>query len=303
MPSTSIDDCSIRYRVLGQGVPVVISTGGRGSFERVMPLAEKLATDFRVILWDRPTLGRSDLAFKGASDLDMWSDQLVQLLRRLDAWPAYLVAASSGARVSIRTALRYPDAVKGMFLWLLSGGAVADVLAQAYYGDAADAARSGGMESVARLPYWADRIRDNPANRGRLLAQSPTEFVDVMCRWAGAIRSEDLLVGVTESDLARLSIHTAIAAVWDDGGHTRERIERAAALIPFAELVESPGILEEWQAIRQKAEIGTGYELLSPLPGLIGTFILKMQARYLRGDLPVVRTRGAAGSGAGLPGY
>ena len=81
--------------------------------------------------------GGSDVVFRGASDLDLWSDQLEQLLHLLDAWPAYLAGASSGARVSIRTALRYPDAVRGLFLWLLSGGPVTVPLAQTYYGEAA----------------------------------------------------------------------------------------------------------------------------------------------------------------------
>lgn len=55
--------------------------------------------------------------------------QLQGLLDRLDARPAWLVAASSGARLSIRMALRYPDAVRGLFLWPLSAGPVAGTLA------------------------------------------------------------------------------------------------------------------------------------------------------------------------------
>jgi len=62
-------------------------------------LAEQLAADFRVLLWDRANVGRSDVQFRGARDLDLWSDQLAALLRRLDAAPAYLCAASAGSRV------------------------------------------------------------------------------------------------------------------------------------------------------------------------------------------------------------
>jgi pimeloyl-ACP methyl ester carboxylesterase len=98
MPATSIEDCAIYYEVLGpsQGVPLVLTGGGRNPLDLARPLGERLAAEFRVILWDRANIGRSDVAFRGARDLDLWSDQLAALLRRLDAAPAYLCAASAG---------------------------------------------------------------------------------------------------------------------------------------------------------------------------------------------------------------
>jgi pimeloyl-ACP methyl ester carboxylesterase len=44
------------------------------------------------------------------------------------------VRTSGGSRVSYVTALRYPEVVRGMYLWLASGGPVAERLGEGYYG-------------------------------------------------------------------------------------------------------------------------------------------------------------------------
>jgi 2-hydroxy-6-oxonona-2,4-dienedioate hydrolase len=72
VPATSIDDCSIYYEVLGDGPTVVLTPGGRNPLTTARLLAEQLAADFRVILWDRANIGRSDVQFRGARDLDLW---------------------------------------------------------------------------------------------------------------------------------------------------------------------------------------------------------------------------------------
>src|ERR1700680_5007199 len=77
----------------------------------------------------------------GARDVDLWSDQLVGLLGILELKSAYLAGPSLGSRISYITALRYPEVVRGLFLYLVSGGdGVAERLAQAYYGSLIDVA-------------------------------------------------------------------------------------------------------------------------------------------------------------------
>jgi pimeloyl-ACP methyl ester carboxylesterase len=272
MPVTAIHGCAVHYRVLGSGPDLVLSAGGRCPLEMVLPLAEGLAARHRVIVWDRANLGASDLCFDGASDLDLWTDQLHGLLDLLDARPAWLVAASSGARLSIRMALRYPEEVRGVFLWLLSAGPVAGTLAQMYYGEAAQLALAQGMEAVARMPYWAERIAANTANRQRLLRADPRAFAATMLRWAARIREEDPLIGVTEADLREVKVRTRIVAPGDDTGHRRESMELAGALIPGAELVEPPGFREQWMEIRKHAYTGSGYESIPMLPALVAAF-------------------------------
>lgn len=279
MPSISIRGSSIYYRDLGSGVPVVLSPGGRSPLDLVMPLAEKLATKCRVILWDRSNLGRSDVAFDGCSDNDMWADQLFDLVRLLDVSPVYLAAASSGARLSLRFALRYPTAVRGLFLWLMTGGPIADLLSATYYSSAACVAAEHGMNGVIAMAYWAERIRANPANLERMLARDPEEFAATMRRWALSMRADDLLIGITEDELRRVTTRTRLVACSGDPAHDAARTQRVAALMPNADLINPQDFGLAWVTIRARVEVGTGYELVPLLPDLIADF-LSEEARF-----------------------
>ena len=179
----------------------------------------------------------------------------------------------AAARLSIRMALRYPDMVGGLFLWLLSAGPVAVQLRHMYYGEAAERAETGGMATVAGMPYWAARIEANPASRVRLLGHDPHAFARVMRRWAATIRPDDVLIGVTAAELRQVTVRTRIVAGADDGGHRGEVMEQGAQLIPGCELIDPPGFREEWLAIKAASATGTGYELVGQLPSLIAAFV------------------------------
>lgn len=276
--STEIDGCAIAYEVLGQGVPIVLTPGGRNPMEMARPLAEGLAAEFQVILWDRANIGRSDVEFKGARDLDLWSDQLAGLLRRLGAGPVYLCGGSAGSRVSYTTARRYPELVRGMYVWLVSAGPVGEQLRQSYYGTFAEMALQGGMEAVAADSYWAARIEANPANKSRLLSQDPSHFAGVMRRWAQGIRPEDPVFGATADDLRAISVPTGIlAAAAGDNGHPRQASVRAAELIPGAELIDSQAFQDEWPGLQQRAL--ANYEQASSLPGLLTDWLTSTDKR------------------------
>lgn len=284
VPATSIDDCSIWYEVLGEGPSVVLTPGSRNPLSTARHLAEALADQFRVILWDGANVGQSDVQFRGARDLDLWSDQLAALVRRLGAAPAYLSGPSAGGRVSFTTALRYPEVVRGLYLWLASGGEVGERLAYGYYGQFAEMAEQSGMAAVAAEPYWAERIAQNPANRARMLAYDPIEFAHVMRRWQRAIRSSDPLFGATEDDLRRIQAPTGILAVAGDTGHPRERSMRAAQLIPHAEYLEDPEFQAEWPDLQRQAL--ANYERPSALPRLLRDWLVRAETRRAAAATP-----------------
>jgi 2-hydroxy-6-oxonona-2,4-dienedioate hydrolase len=277
MPATEINGCSIAYAILGDGIPLVLTPGSRNPMSAIRPIGEALAANgFRVLLWDRANVGESDVQFIGARDLDLWSDQLATLLRRLDFGPAYLSAPSAGSRVSYVTALHYPEVVRGMYLWLVSGGPVGKQLGWNYYGQHAEQAEQGGMQAVVESPYWAERVAANPANRHRLLEQDPREFATVMRRWQSGIRVDDPVFGATEDELRRISVRTGILvppAV--DTGHPRAASERLASLMPNAELVYSPEFETEWPPLQQQAL--ANYEKPKTLPGLIADWIQRTE--------------------------
>lgn len=279
MPATSINDCSIDYEVLGTGVPIVITGGGRESLVESRALAEKLAARYRVILWDRATIGASDLQFSGPRDLDLWAEQLASLLYRLEAAPAYLVASSAGARTSLVTALRYPDAVKGMLLYLISGqapGAI-EYLSKGYL-ETADAAERGGMAAVAELDYWAGAIQANPANRGRLLAMDPRQVVRTMRRWAAGFDPTTPMVGLTASDLERIKTPTRVVEGTEPTTKLRRYNRELAEWLPNGELLEDAEFAADWGRICEEHGIGSGhYTDIPSLVRIIDDFVFSQE--------------------------
>ena len=84
MPRTEVDGVSIAYEVVGEGRPWVLTPGGRFSkdYPGVRELAVALAEQGnRVLIWDRPNCGESDVCFRGDSESEMQADMLAGLLR------------------------------------------------------------------------------------------------------------------------------------------------------------------------------------------------------------------------------
>ncbi len=201
----TVDGNRIWIEERGRGIPILMSAGGQNRVETMRPLAEKLAAKYRVITWDRANMGRSDLVLKGSRDVDIWTDQQAGIMDQLKARPGYLVGASSGSRVAYTMALRYPDYARGVFTYLTTGGGtIGESLAKQYYFDYADLAEKSGMEAVAKTPFWAERIALNPANQQKLLSMDPHEFAAVMRRFGKAMRSSDVVIGITADELRQI---------------------------------------------------------------------------------------------------
>jgi pimeloyl-ACP methyl ester carboxylesterase len=287
----SLSGVNVYYEEQGQGIPIVLNPGGRSAAEETRGVAAQLAKKYRVISWDRPNQpGRSEVVFKGSREVDLWADQLDELLGRLDAKPAYFAGPSMGVRSNFATAVRYPDIVRGLFIVFASGQWNYPNLPKQYWGNFADVADRGGMQAVVKTPYWSDVISRNPKNRARLLATDPKEFARVMRRWTNAYKPSDVALTMTEEDLRRHSangIPTRIVAGCDDA-HDRKTSERMAALMPNAEFVDPPGFCEEWTK-RKEASIAWAeqhneprqqpYYEMPTLPALIDEFITRTEAR------------------------
>lgn len=293
----SVDGNKIYYEERGRGIPIVIAAGGQNRVETLRPLAEKLAPKYRVITWDRANLGRADIVLRGARDLDPWTDQLAGLLPQLDARPAYLVGASSGARVAYVMALRYPDYARGVFTFLTTGGGtIGESLAKQYYFDYADLAEKEGMAAVAKTAFWAERIELNPSNRERLLAMDPREFARVMRRWGKSMRSNpDPVIGITADELRQIKANGTPVAIIQGcptaPQHRRDRSELYAQLTG-ATLIPTPaGYCEQategasFDQLKLHAEVPESkpfraYEMVTQVPALVDEFVVQTEARY-----------------------
>ena len=164
MSRITISGLGIEYELLGDSTaPIIVLTpGGRFSKDSVglHELADVLAAGGkRVLLWDRPNCGASDISFDAPTESEMHGHTLTQLIRALELGPTALAAGSAGSRVSLIAASRDPEAVSHLILWWISGGAISLISLASYYCvNQALAANVGGMEAVAALPAWAEQI-------------------------------------------------------------------------------------------------------------------------------------------------
>jgi pimeloyl-ACP methyl ester carboxylesterase len=216
MPTIEINGVNINYEVLGERGPfIALSPGGRREMGNVRTLANRLArAGYRVLIHDRRNCGVSDVAFDGSrSEYEIWADDLHALLTQLNGLPAVLSGGSSGGRLALLFALKYPDAVRALLLYRITGGPfAAKRLAYQYYNQYIELVRNGGMQAVAESEHFAERIKANPKNRERLLAMDSKQFVDVMTRWRSHfVASADLpVIGVTEQQLNSIKVPTCI---------------------------------------------------------------------------------------------
>ena len=176
MPIAHVRGANLNYEVLGtRGAWLALSPGGRRALEHVKPLAQRMAdAGYRVLIHDRRNCGLSDIVIGGdASEYEIWADDLHALLARLDALPAIVGGSSSGCRLSLLFALKYPHAVRALLLWRVTGGSFAAArLTENYYGKYIDAARAGGMAAVCALDHFKERrlfggLQGDPRGKSR----------------------------------------------------------------------------------------------------------------------------------------
>jgi len=254
MPRADVDGLSIAYEVLGdRGRPWILTPGGRYSkdYGGVRELAAAIAAHGnRVVVWDRPNCGESEVCFRGASESEMQADVLVGLVRALDLGPTVLIGGSGGARVSMLAAARQRDVASGVGVWWISGGVFGLLSLASYYcAPAVPAVWNGGMDAVADIPSWKEVFERNPRNLEILRAQDRHEFIATMERWMEAYCScsGELIPGLPDDEAASFDLPAIVfRSGASDYNHPRETSEQVAALLGNAELVEPPWPDTEW---------------------------------------------------------
>jgi pimeloyl-ACP methyl ester carboxylesterase len=252
--TATVNGLTLGYKTIGEGRPWVITPGGRFTKESpgVRELAAELAAQGnRVLIWDRPNCGESDVCFEGSSESAMQADALVALLEHLDMTPAVISGGSGGARVSLLAASRHRAAASGLAIWWISGGVYGLLTLAMHYcgGSLAAAWNTGGMEAVASLDEWAEVVARNPGNRQRFLDQDPKAFIAAMERWMMAYvpRDDEHIPGLPDADARALELPALVfRSGSSDAHHTRATSELLAELLPQATLVEPPWGDREW---------------------------------------------------------
>lgn len=258
MARIAVDGLELDYELIGPagGRPLVLTPGGRYPRDTAgVPELGALFAEagYRVLLWDRPGCGASDIAFTAPSESVMNCEALVGLVRELGLKDVTLVGGSAGSRISLMAAARMPQNVRTMSIWWISGGPVGLAgLAWFYCGDQIAAASKGGMEAVAALPSWADQIARNPRIREALLAQDPDAYIATMQAWGKAFAYSDAspVPGMDEADFARLTMPVQVfRSGKSDMAHTRATSEWVLRLLPNARMFEPPWGDQEWNYV------------------------------------------------------
>jgi pimeloyl-ACP methyl ester carboxylesterase len=262
------------YELLGpeSGQPIVLTPGGRFSknVPGLRPLAEQLAEGgLRVLLWDRPNTGASDVQFWGVSESHMRAETLAELLERLELAPAVIAGGSGGARDSILTVILHPEVATKLFCWNIVGGVYSQInLAGVYVLPNLLAAKIGGIEQVIELPEWQARIEANPENRERLLSLGTQGFIDVMMQWLNAYvpKPGQTIPGVTDAEFRNVQIPAMIIRGGEnDDDHPKRTSMEVHCLIKGSKLVEPPWPEDAWERNVELMFQGRGH-MFDPWP-------------------------------------
>jgi hypothetical protein len=93
------------------------------------------------------------------------------------------------------------------------------------------------MAAVCQEEHFAERIRERPGNRERLMTLDPNDFIATLRQWRGPVAASTNLplIGTTEADLRSITIPTCIIP-GDDLTHGSVHGANAARLMPNSEL-------------------------------------------------------------------
>jgi pimeloyl-ACP methyl ester carboxylesterase len=262
--TAKVNGLNIAYEVVGDGERTWSLTAG-GRFNKETPGLRELAValaehDGRVLIWDRPNCGASDVSFDADTESNLHADTLAALLEHLDLAPAIVAGGSAGSRVSLLTAARHPGTVRSLALWWISGGVMGLLsLGNVYCAPSLRTAwKEGSMEAVADLSDWAEVIEKNPANRQRILDQDRDTFMATMERWMMAYcpQPDQHVPGLPDDVASKIDVPAIVfRSGASDPSHPRATTEAVAELLPNARLVEPPWGDREWherQAERDK---------------------------------------------------
>jgi pimeloyl-ACP methyl ester carboxylesterase len=208
------------------------------------PFAKQIAEQgFRVLVHDRRNTGASQMLFEGTDgEEEIWADDLYELMQSLNALPAYFGGSSAGARLSMLMRRRHPEAVKGLLLMRVTGGAfAAGRLPNMYYLQFIKAAQENGMAGVCQTDWFKERLTLNPSNRDYLMSLDPKDFIAQQEYWLSKFLQgpRSPVMGMENAELAKFNLPVLIVP-GNDKTHASENGIAAHHLIPGSELFQLP---------------------------------------------------------------
>ena len=246
---------NVVYEILGEtGEFITLTPGGRYSkdIEGLRPLADELVKGgYRVLLWDRPNCGKSDLQFYGQSESHMRADTLHALITGLGIGPCIIAGGSGGARDSILTTILHPEVATKLVVWNIVGGVYGSFVLGSYYlVPSILAVRGLGIKGLLQVDEWKERIAANPGNSDRILAMDSDEFLRVMLRWLNAFvpKPGQAIPGVDDELFGDIKVPTLIIRGGEnDWDHPKRTSLEVNCLIKGSTLINPPWPEDAWE--------------------------------------------------------
>jgi pimeloyl-ACP methyl ester carboxylesterase len=149
------------------------------------------------------------------------------------------------------TTMLYPELVEKLVVWNIVGGIYGSfVLGSFYIIPSILAVRGTGMDGVAKVQEWRERIEENPDNEKRLLAFDDDEFLKVMLRWLNAFVSKpgQTIPGVEDEMFDRITVPTLIIRGGEnDMDHPKRTSLEVSCLIKGSKLIDPPWPEDAWE--------------------------------------------------------
>ena len=246
---------NVVYEILGEtGEFITLTPGGRYSkdIEGLRALADELVKGgYRVLLWDRPNCGKSDLQFYGQSESHMRADTLHALITGLGIGPCIIAGGSGGARDSILTTILHPEVATKLVVWNIVGGVYGSFVLGSYYlVPSILAVRGLGIKGLLQVDEWKERIAENPGNSDRILAMDSDEFLRIMLRWLNAFvpKPGQAIPGVDDELFGDIKVPTLIIRGGEnDWDHPKRTSLEVNCLIKGSTLIDPPWPEDAWE--------------------------------------------------------
>lgn len=208
-------------------IPLIVTPGGMGECDGFRGFARNVAAaapEFKVIIWDRRNMGRSEVAFGSEPLAVEEAEDLHVLIDRLGVGPATFYGMSAGARSNMILAARYPGDVAALVIAPLTGGPIAAMrLSAEYYLRYLNDESLTSMEAVANTPLWtAYMARNSEERQAKFLSQNVADFLAAMERSGEHLQSfrHKTALGMTDEELAALNVPATL--IFHHGDETDE---------------------------------------------------------------------------------
>jgi pimeloyl-ACP methyl ester carboxylesterase len=231
----------LTYEVLGreEAPPLLLVMGMSFSSRAWGPLPDRLARDFRVVVFDNRSAGESTAPLRpfGMDDL---ADDAESVLKASGVGPAFVFGVSLGGMVALELALRHPARVRALALgatfagWRTSRRASLPVMGELIAGGMLSRMGSHGL--IGRALVSEATLRNDFARFGAWLERVGRVSPRVLAQQAAAVTAWD-----ETARLGEIRVPTLVLTGDSDRLVPMENSRRLADAIPGARLVVLPG--------------------------------------------------------------